>query len=308
MVKKNQQEKIMQRKSSIISVVNQKGGVGKTVTSVSLACCYAQLGEKVLLIDFDYQANATQQLGAEEKAQQSGKNIAKAIKDRLKLDEVVIGTDYENVDIIAGSHELQKLADGIQGTPRQFHLISSILDSEMIEEYSVVIIDTHPSIDCFFHSALTASHYYLVPVFCESESLRGLSHCFKCVEEIRDYLNPMLTCLGCVITRFDKSNSTHKMLENTVRKMGESSNFRVFNVKIPMSKAIAAASIRQEPVIHYQKSKAAPIATAYMALAGEIQPHLKGRRLGRKVTPVDVAIVGQFEETIGTELEEPLVL
>lgn len=298
----------MQRKSSIISVINQKGGVGKTVTSVSLACCYAQLGEKVLLIDFDYQANATQQLGAEEKASELGKNIAKAIKDRLKLEDVVIETDYENVDIIAGSHELQKLADGIQGTPRQFHLISSLLDSKKVEEYSVIIIDTHPSIDCFFHSALTASHYYIIPVFCESESLRGLSHCFKCVEEIRDFLNPMLTCLGCVITRFDKSNSTHKMLEKTVRNMGENSNFRVFDIKIPMSKAIAAASIRQEPIIHYQKSKTAPIAIAYMALAGEIQPHLKGRRLGRKVTPVDIEVLGRFEESIGSELEGPLVL
>lgn len=298
----------MQRKSSIISVINQKGGVGKTVTSVSLACCYAQLGEKVLLIDFDYQANATQQLGAEEKANKSGKTIAKAIHERLKLDDVVIKTDYENVDIVAGSHELQKLADGIQGTPRQFHLITSLLDTKKIDDYSIVIIDTHPSIDCFFHSALTASHYYIVPVFCESESLRGLSHCFKCVEEIRDYLNPMLTCLGCVITRFDKSNSTHKMLEKTIRKMGEQSNFRVFNVKIPMSKAIAAASIRQEPVIHYQKSKTAPIATSYMALAGEIQPHLKGKRLGRKVTPVDINIVGQFEASINDVLEEPLIL
>lgn len=297
----------MQRKSSIISVINQKGGVGKTVTSVSLACCYGQLGEKVLLIDFDYQANATQQLGAEEKANETGRNIATAIKERLKLENVVIKTIYENVDIVAGSHELQKIADSIHGTPRQFHLLTSLLDSEKINEYSVVIIDTHPSIDCFFHSALTASHYYLVPVFCEAESLRGLSHCFKCVEEIREVLNPMLTCLGCIITKFDQNNATHKMLEKTVRKMGEQSHFRVFNVKIPTSKAIAGASVRQEPIIYYQKSKTSPIATSYMALAGEIQPHLKGRRLGRKVNAVAVDVVGQFEESF-TNNEEPLVL
>jgi chromosome partitioning protein len=301
----------VERKTSILSVVNQKGGVGKTVTSVSLACCYAQLGEKVLLIDFDYQANATQQLGAEELALESGKNIAKAIREKLTIEDVAIPTQYENMDIVAGSHELQKLAETVQGTPRQFHLIAGLINSPKITEYSVVIIDTHPSIDCFFHSALAASHYYIVPVFCESESLRGLSHCFKCVEEIRDFLNPMLTCLGCVITKFDKSNSTHRTLEKTVRKMGEQSNFRVFNVKIPSSKAIAAASIRQEPIIHYQKSKTAPIATAYMALAGEIQPHLKGRPLGRKVTPIAVDVIGKYEDSldeIDTTTEEPLVL
>lgn len=301
----------MERKTSILSVVNQKGGVGKTVTSVSLACCYAQLGEKVLLIDFDYQANATQQLGAEELAHQSGKDIARAIREKLTIEDVALPTQYENVDIIAGSHELQKLADTVQGTPRQFHLIAGLLNSPKISNYSVIIIDTHPSIDCFFHSALAASHYYIVPVFCESESLRGLSHCFKCVEEIRDFLNPMLTCLGCVITKFDNSNSTHKTLEKTVRKMGEHSNFKVFNVKIPSSKAIAGASFRQEPIIHYQKSKTAPIAIAYMALAGEIHPHLKGRRLGRKVMPIAVDVIGKYENSldeIDTTIEEPLVL
>lgn len=301
----------MERKTSILSVVNQKGGVGKTVTSVSLACCYAQLGEKVLLIDFDYQANATQQLGAEDLAIKSGKNIAKAISEKLTIESVAIPTQYDNVDIVAGTHELQKIADTIQGTPRQFHLIAGLLNSPKVAEYSIVIIDTHPSIDCFFHSALAASHYYIVPVFCEPESLRGLSHCFKCVEEIRDCLNPMLTFLGCVITKFDKSNATHKTLEKTVRKMSEQSNFRVFNVKIPSSKAIAAASIRQEPIIHYQKSKAAPIALAYMALAGEIQPHLKGRRLGRKITPIAVDVIGKYEDTLNDmnmDLEEPLVL
>lgn len=301
----------MERKTSILSIINQKGGVGKTVTSVSLACCYAQLGEKVLLIDFDYQANATQQLGAEELALESGKNIAMAIRDKLTIEQVAIPTQYENMDIVAGSHELQKIAETVQGTPRQFHLIAGLINSPKITEYSVVIIDTHPSIDCFFHSALAASHYYIVPVFCESESLRGLSHCFKCVEEIRDFLNPMLTCLGCVITKFDKSNSTHRTLEKTVRKMSEQSNFRVFDVKIPISKAIAAASIRQEPIIHYQKSKAAPVATAYMALAGEIQPHLKGRRLGRKITPIAVDVIGKYEDSfdnINTNTEEPLVL
>lgn len=301
----------MERKTSIISVVNQKGGVGKTLTSVSLACCYAQLGEKVLLIDFDYQANATQQLGVEDAAIESGKDIAKAINDRCRLEDVVIPTQYENLDIVAGNHELQKIAVHVQGTPKQFHLIAYLLDTAKTSEYSVIIIDTHPSIDCFFHSALVASHYYLVPVFCESESLRGLSHCFKCVEEIREILNPMLTFLGCVITKFDKSNSTHKVLEKTIRKMSEQSNFRVFDVKIPISKAIAAASIRQEPIIHYQKSKTAPIATAYMALAGEIQPNLKGRRLGRKITPIAVDIVGKYEDSldnIDPTSEEPLVL
>lgn len=300
----------MERKTSILSVVSQKGGVGKTVTSVSLACCYAQLGEKVLLIDFDYQANATQQLGAEDQAIATGKNIAVAISEKLSLEDATIPTQYDNVDIVAGHHDLQKIVETMQVSPRQFHLLSKLINSPKIAEYSLVIIDTHPSIDCFFHSALTASHYYIVPVFCESESLRGLSHCFKCIEEIRDFLNPMLTCLGCVITKFDKSNSTHRILEKTVKTMGEKSNFRVFNVKIPSSKAIAGASIRQEPIIYYQKSKTAPVAIAYMALAGELQPHLKGRRLGRKITPIATDVIGKYEDGLSEldmEIEAPVI-
>ncbi|MEI6417401.1 MAG: AAA family ATPase, partial [Verrucomicrobiota bacterium] len=198
---------------SVIVVANQKGGVGKTTTVVNLASSYAHLGKKVLVIDLDYQANATSALGVDESKIAEGASITRAISEELTLDKVRLPSRVKNVDVLSSTRGLLGLPEKFLGQPNQFSLVTSVLDCPEYEEYDIILIDTHPSLDCLSQSAFRASHYYLIPLFAEADSARGLGHQIQAVEKIRQYQNPMLMLLGCVITRFDKQNATHRKFE-----------------------------------------------------------------------------------------------
>lgn len=275
--------------TSVITVANQKGGVGKTTTVVNLASSYAQLGKKILVIDLDYQANSTSLLGVDEAQVSAGFSIARAIQEDLTLVDIRLPSKIENVDVLAATRELCELADRLVGQPNQFSLIESVLDCSQTDEYDFILIDTHPSVDCFSQSALNSSHYYLIPLFPEADSSRGLGHQIQAVEKIRRYLNPMLTFLGCVITRFDKQNATHTKFERFLRDASKDGKFRVFNTLIPVSSSVAAASAQGLALNQYKKSS--PVSVAYSTLAGEILPHLKGKRTGRKLGPIKTDVL-----------------
>lgn len=279
----------MLNNTSVITVANQKGGVGKTTTVVNLASSYAQLGKRVLVVDLDYQANSTVLLGADALAIKNGASLARALQADLKLSDIRIPSKIERVDLLAATRELCELGDRFIGQPNQFCLIESIFDCPEYAEYDVILIDTHPSIDCFSQSALTSSHYYLISLFPEADSSRGLSHQIQAVEKIRRYLNPMLTFLGCVITRSDKQNATHSKFEQFLRQAGKEGKFRVFNTVIPVSNSVAAASAQGLALNQYKKNS--PVSVAYSSLAGEILPHLKGKRTGRKLGPVRTEVL-----------------
>jgi chromosome partitioning protein len=268
---------------SILTIANQKGGVGKTTTVVNLASAYAQMGKRVLVVDMDYQANATSLLGAEENAASSKKTLFRAIENDLTIPDVRLQTNVEGIDIIAATRELDLLREKVVGQAHQFKLLDMVLECDERNEYDLIIVDTHPSLDCFFQSAMASSHYYLIPLFAEADPSRGLAHMVTAVDKIRRYLNPMLMLLGCVITRFDKTNATHVKYEKVIREASKAGKFHIFETIIPASNTVAAASAQSLPLNQYKKS--APASIAYSVLAGEISPHLKGRRTGRRVTP-----------------------
>ncbi|MCA3085955.1 MAG: ParA family protein [Rhodocyclaceae bacterium] len=275
--------------TSIVTVANQKGGVGKTTTVVNLASAYAQTDKRVLVVDMDYQGNATSLLGIDSEQLDPTKTIPHALENDLTLADIRLPTNVPGVDLLASTRGLDALRDKFQGQPNQFKLVELLLECDEREEYDVIIIDTHPSLDCFFQSAMAASHYYLIPLFAEADPSRGLGHMVTAVEKIRRYLNPMLTFLGCVITRFDKSNATHAKFETVIRESSKGAKFHVFNTMIPSSNTVAAASAQSLPLSKYKKS--APASIAYATLAGEILPLLKGKRTGRKMAPNNVAIL-----------------
>lgn len=285
---------------SIVTVANQKGGVGKTTTVVNLASAYAQMGKRVLVVDMDYQANATSLLGAEDKAISTKKTIYRAIVEDLTLKDIRLPTNIEGVDVLAATRDLDLLRDKVVGQPHQFKLLDMLLECDERNEYDLILVDTHPSLDCFFQSAMASSHYYLIPLFAEADPSRGLAHMVTAVDKIRRFLNPMLMLLGCVITRYDKSNATHVRFEKVIREASKTGKFHIFETVIPSSNAVAAASAQSLALNHYKKT--APVTVAYSVLAGEIRPHLKGKRTGRRVTPPSADAFKAVEYEVQNEL------
>ena len=287
--------------TNIVTVANQKGGVGKTTSVVNLASAYAQIGKRVLVVDFDYQGNATALLGFDDENLDPKKTVPYAIEHELSLKDIVLTSTVEGVDLLAANRSLDLLRDKIQGQPHQFKLLELLLEGSELAKYDIVLVDTHPSLDCFFQSAMAYSHYYLIPLFAEADPSRGLGHMVTAVEKIRRYLNPMLTFLGCVVTRWDRTNATHTKFEKVIRESSRTAKFHVFSTMIPASNTVAAASAQSLPLNKYKKS--APAAMAYASLAGEMLPFLKGKRTGRKLAPLDVSAIDHAIEEFEASVE-----
>jgi chromosome partitioning protein len=268
--------------TDIITVGNEKGGVGKTTTVVNLAAAFADMGKSVLVADNDPQGNASELLGIERGAAEP-KSLAQAIFDRKSLEDYRIKTNIESVDLLAGTPLLKRVIKEYGHTHRQDKLLNKVFETKAANEYDVILIDTHGSGDCLLLSSLAISDYYIIPVFAEPESARGLLDMLKSTVEMREEVNPALTLLGVVITKYDKKNSTHLEFADTIRNIGKSAKVRVFANTIPMSSSVPAASKKQISLIEYRRDL--PISQSYMALAGEMVPLLGKKRPGRPSVP-----------------------
>ena len=276
------------KRTSIIAASNQKGGVGKTTSVINLASSYAAMGKKVLIIDSDYQANATVGLGIEQSETKEQKNLHTAFASELSLDQVVIPTAFENLDIVAGSEKLAQFELSVSGTPRQSVLFENLLNSKKTSEYDIVFIDIHPNLGAFFQSIMKAAHYYYIPLFPEKFSAIGLQKQFIATEEVRKYLNRMLTCLGGLITQFDKSRDSHIHAVEVIEKISTEAKFGLIQTRIPYSKVVSDAQAYNLPLNRYQYSKGQPVAHAYSAVAAELATKLKGQRTGAAFKPVEI--------------------
>lgn len=270
----------MADKPVIITIANQKGGVGKTTTVANLAASFANKGKLVLVIDCDYQANVTSLLCGDEQFKKKERSLTAAIKEDLKLDEVVVGTPFKNIDLVPANRELDDLRDQLIGQPNQFRLVDYLLDCKKAKEYDVILIDTHPSLDCFFQSAVTSSRYFLIPLFPEADSSRGLAHQLQAIEKIKRYLNPSLEFLGCAIVKFDRHNATHQKFEKLIRQFCKENGITVFKANIPNSQSVAAAAAHGLPLFHYKPESQATL--AYTAMSQEILGLTKKQAASKK--------------------------
>jgi len=268
--------------TSIVTVSNLKGGVGKTVSVVNLAASYAQMGKRVLVLDMDPQGDATGYLGTEESAIAENKQLAHAIAGNLSLEQIRLQTAVEGVDVLAGTRELREIQKRMEGELEQHLLLDSLLSSKAVKDYDLVLIDTHPSEDCLLVSALYSSHYYLIPLFPERRTSNAVSTMIAFASKVRR-LNPMLMLLGCIITKFDRKSATHVRFESVLREGSKDGNIRIFETVIPSSSAVQGSESAEQPLILYKPN--APAAIAYSALAGEIMPGLKGKRQGKVPQP-----------------------
>jgi len=252
----------------IIVVTNQKGGTGKTTTSINLAAYLAKIGKKVLLVDLDPQSNATSGLGV-------NPNAVKGLYDLLmdssvSFRECITPTATRNLDVIAGSRDVAGLAVEIVSYPnREFLLHSHLKPIDPLYDY--VIIDAPPSLGLLTLNGLVASDKVLIPVQCEYYALEGLGQLLETVQLVVENLKPQLSLLGAVLTMHDKRNRLSHQVSKEVRRHFPG---YVFSTVIPRNVALSEAPSFGEPIHKYAGfSKGA---FGYRALAQEVIKVLEG--------------------------------
>jgi chromosome partitioning protein len=278
---------------SIITVANEKGGVGKTTTVVNLAAVLTNMGKSVLVVDNDPQGNTTSLLGVERGALGT-QTLGQAMLDKAACDDYIVGTNIEGVELLAGTPRLRKVISELGSGHWQDKLLKKVFDTKKLDKYDFVLIDTHGTVDCLLKSSLAVSHYYLIPLFAEPDSARGLYDLLETISDVREASNQRLSLLGILITKYDANSSTHREFAEEIRKVGKKSRVRVFANVIPASKSVPTASRDQKSLLEFRVNL--PVSRAYIALGGELMTILKGKRTGRPAIP-DTEILGpQLEE------------
>lgn len=247
----------------IIAVANQKGGVGKTTTSVNLAASFAATKHKSLLIDLDPQGNATMGCGLNKS--EIDPSVCDLLLNTADLDKVVVQIDAIKLDLIPANSELTAAEIELLNTDkgRATRLAESI--SSITGDYEYLLIDCPPSLNMLTINALVAADTVLVPMQCEYYALEGLSALMETLKNIRDTLNSKLALEGLLRTMYDpRSRLTRDVSEQLVNHFAD----KVFRTFIPRNIRLAEAPSHGVPVIQYDKSSKG--ALAYLALASEI--------------------------------------
>lgn len=245
----------------ILSVANQKGGVGKTTTSVNLATALSAIGQRVLLIDLDPQGNASTGLGIKRAGLRT--STYDVIFEDASVEETVKQTKVPGLDVLPSSIHLSGAEIELVGARQREFRLSKALRRPM--GYDYVIIDCPPSLSLLTLNALVASDSIVVPLQCEFYALEGLSHLVKTVERVKKNFNEKLTIHGVVLTMFDKRNNLSEAVANDVREyFGDT----VYKTVIPRNVRLSEAPSYGLPAIIYDMR--CPGAAAYIALAKEV--------------------------------------
>ena len=248
--------------AQIISVANQKGGVGKTTTTVNLGACLASLGKKVLLVDMDAQGNATSGVGI--RKPDVTKDIYDVLVNELPIDEATLTTEHENLSIVPAT--LQLAGAEIELTSmmaRESRLKGSL--AEVSSQYDYILIDCPPSLGHLTINSFTASDSILIPVQCEYYALEGLSQLLNTVRLVQKHFNPELEIEGVLLTMYDARTNLGNEVVEEVRKYFRE---KVYETIIPRNIRLSEAPSHGKPIIDYDpRSRGAEV---YQALAKEV--------------------------------------
>ncbi|WP_096272221.1 ParA family protein [Paucisalibacillus globulus] len=254
----------------IMSIANQKGGVGKTTSSVNLSACLAYLGNKVLLVDIDPQGNATSGVGIN-KADMN-QCVYNVLVEDLPAREVCVPTNVDNLDIIPATIQLAGAEIELVPTISREIRLKKALD-ELRDYYDYIIIDCPPSLGLLTLNALTASDTVLIPVQCEYYALEGLSQLLNTIRLVQKHLNKELMIEGVLLTMLDARTNLGLQVIEEVKKYFQD---KVYNSIIPRNIRLGEAPSHGQPIITYDpKSKGAEV---YLELAKEVMAN--GTRVG----------------------------
>ena len=246
----------------IITVANQKGGVGKTTTSVNLGSCLAYIGKSVLLVDIDPQGNATSGVGIEKA--DVDHCIYDVLVDDLEASMVIKQTNVENLDVIPATIQLAGAEIELVSTISREVRLKRALD-EVKQNYDYVLIDCPPSLGLLTINAITASDAVLIPVQCEYYALEGLSQLLNTVRLVQKHLNHDLAIEGVLLTMLDARTNLGLQVIEEVKKYFQD---KVYKTIIPRNIRLSEAPSHGEPIIIYDpKSRGAEV---YLDLAKEV--------------------------------------
>ena len=246
----------------IIAVANQKGGVGKTTTSINLAACLAEKGKKVLAVDMDPQGNLTSGLGVDKDSVE--KSIYELIIGEVDIKEVINKEVLENLDIIPTSIDLSAAEIELIGVDDKEYILRNAID-QVKDQYDFVIIDCPPSLSMLTINAMTTAVSVIVPIQCEYYALEGLSQLIHTVELVKDRLNSKLEIEGVVFTMYDaRTNLSLQVVENVKDNLQQN----IYKTIIPRNIRLAEAPSYGLPINKYDPKSTG--AESYMRLADEV--------------------------------------
>ena len=250
----------------IISIINQKGGVGKTTTVINLAAGLTMKGKKILVIDLDPQGNATTGLGLSNTAN-SELTIYSVLNGNKKISEVVQSTKFDNLNLVTSNVDLSGLEVETAGDSRRaFKLkdeLASILNDSRAS-YDYILIDCPPSLSLLTIMALVASDELVVPLQTEFFALEGLTQLMKTIERIKSNLNSSLNIRGILLTMYDKRNKLSSEVEQEARNYF---NEKVYQTVVPRNVRLSEAPSHGIPVLLYDK--ACPGSKSYFTFTDE---------------------------------------
>ena len=237
----------------IISIINQKGGVGKTTTVINLASALSQQNKKILVIDLDPQGNATTGLGLSNLGQ-SDETIYGVLNGMKEISDVIKKTQFQNLDLITSNVDLSGLELETAGDSGRSFILKAKLAAYLNNSgglYDYVLIDCPPSLSLLTVMALVCSKSLLVPLQTEFFALEGLTQLMKTIERIKVNLNPKLEIQGILLTMFDRRNKLSSQVENEARNYFKE---KVYQTVIPRNVRLSEAPSHGIPVLVYDKN------------------------------------------------------
>jgi chromosome partitioning protein len=246
---------------TVLAVVNQKGGVGKSTTAVNLGACLAELGQRVLIVDIDPQGNASSGLGIDKKKLEA--SVYQVLLEEKPLQDVILQTAIPRLDIAPATIALAGAeVELVSGLSREMRLKGAL--AKLQSAYDTILIDCPPSLGLLTLNALAAASGALVPIQCEYYALEGLGQLIKTLDLVRKHLNPSLTVAGVVLTMYDARTNLSQQVISEVRNFFRE---KVYQTVIPRNVKLSEAPSFGQPIILYDERSRG--AEAYRNLARE---------------------------------------
>ena len=253
--------------AKIISIANQKGGVGKTTTAINLSSALAHMGRRVLLVDMDPQGNAGRGLGVD--INNPNRTIYEALLGDCSIEQAMVKTPFDGLAVVPSNLRLANLEASMYSTPRAqpFFLLRDIL-APLKDDFDYILIDCPPSLGLLNLNALSCSTRVLIPVQCEYFAMEAVAAILSSIHNVQNQWNPSLSIEGFLLTMYDCRTQLGMEIQQAVRRYFKETTFVT---AIPRNQSVSESQARQIPVTVFRPTSAGSY--AYIALAKEVIDH-----------------------------------